>query len=216
MEFITVASHFDSSQLTPELCSRACSSMEFCFCRQTPPVSSVRIKDSDCLKSSRCKADSNQFCGNEDYIVVYTIRTSITIVSTTSPISLDIFDKMVYSYNSSSIVGNVIVKSDNEILSGYLNPSGTAEIHFTKYGITNLEATASGFLMEDSMSDRAYFPSPKIKDYVSNLTINCIELGPSDEYFTCDLVLDKGTDTIVHINYNTGDADNVTVQEDSI
>lgn len=41
--------------------------------------------------------------------------------------------------------------------------------------------------------------------------MDCLENGSSDEYFTCDLTLDKGTSTIVNINYNNGFAENITV-----
>lgn len=89
MEFLTVASHFDSTNLTPELCSNACNSMgfsfsaivslEFCFCRLTPPVNSVKIKDSDCFELMQCLAGSQQNCGYANYILVYTIRNVIKI-----------------------------------------------------------------------------------------------------------------------------------------
>lgn len=42
------------------------------------------------------------------------------------------------------------MKIDNEVLSGFLDFRGTAEVYFTKYGVTNLESTASSFLMKDS------------------------------------------------------------------
>lgn len=65
--------------------------------------------------------------------------------------SLDIFQNLTYSLNSSLESGNVIIKSDDEILGGYLNLNGIAQIYFTKNGYSNLEATPSRILMRDSM-----------------------------------------------------------------
>ena len=67
---------------------------------------------------------------------------------------MNIFDKLVYSYNGSLPAANVIIKTDNSLISGYQTLSGSADIYFTKFGYTSIEATAAGFLMKDSNVNR--------------------------------------------------------------
>ena len=56
----------------------------------------------------------------------------------------------MYTYNGSFPGKNVIIKTDNSLLSGYQALSGSADIYFTRTGYTVLEATSAGFLMKDS------------------------------------------------------------------
>ncbi len=84
MEFLTVAPHADPTLMTPILCSSACTSMDYsfsaiisslCFCKQTAPIGSVKVADDTCLSSGSCATDSKQFCGYDNYMLVYSKYT---------------------------------------------------------------------------------------------------------------------------------------------
>lgn len=84
-EFNSFASHLDPSQITPELCSKACTAVQYtlsaitngqwCFCKMSATITSTKLPDSACTMYP-CAGSSSLYCGSNDTWMVYEAGTS--------------------------------------------------------------------------------------------------------------------------------------------
>ena len=79
-EFNSYPSHIDETALTPVLCQKACSVMNFayasiesgsfCFCKRNGTVKSILSNETNC-KIQTCTGDANFYCGSSKHMIVY-------------------------------------------------------------------------------------------------------------------------------------------------
>ncbi len=89
LDFLTIAAHVFEPNLNPVMCARACDGMgypvstiqfrQYCFCKKTSAIVSPVVNDSFCMTSdSMCAYDSNNYCGTNNYNLVYGAITNVS------------------------------------------------------------------------------------------------------------------------------------------
>lgn len=153
----------------------------------------------------------------------------------TNPSVVPLFGSIAYDFVGQPEGQNVVFKIQNRQISGYVPLTGQANVVFTQTGKNAIEVTTSGSLMQDSYvcfrqtledirlpfllifiqyfskSKRIPLSSPVVQDSVSNFNITCPNTGSTIDFYKCDLVFDKGSDTILNIDYQDGLTENLNL-----
>lgn len=219
-EFNLYPGFIDSSQLTPQICIKACSaygaelaaieSGKLCFCKMTDSISSMIVDNIHCQVYT-CPGDSSTYCGSETSLVVYLAGSIVSHLSFTQAslipnnrIPAEVQFNVSYSTNAKYL----FVKSNNELVGSYLaNYSSSLNIKQTilSYDSSSIELIASPSKFINSLNaKRTSFSTQFIEDQINFLNVTCSSVVALSESAYCTIIIDSGRNFNVQVDYGDG------------
>ncbi|CAF4157649.1 unnamed protein product [Rotaria sp. Silwood2] len=215
--------NYDFNLTTPVTCMQACSAAGYayasvsagrlCFCGSLLANTSLLNSTTTLCQVDVCLGDSNVYCGDSDYELVYTSigvidSASINLIGGTSPMALQINQNYQFNVGYQGAVSYINYLIDfgdgtqTSWFSGTLNTTTIVSHIFSKTGQFSVSMASRSLVgMQSIMSAMTV----KVSDQISSLDLSmtCPNVTTTQQTVSCILTSIRGTDLTAEFNYNS-------------
>ncbi|CAF3507643.1 unnamed protein product [Rotaria sordida] len=215
--------NYDFNLNTPATCMQACSAAGYayasvsagrlCFCGSLSTNISLLSSTTTLCQIEICTGNSNVYCGDNYYELVYTSMgvidsASIVLIGGTSPMALQINQNYQFavSYQGAVSYINYLIDfgdgTQTDWFNGILNTPTIVSHIFSKTGKFSISMAARSLVgMQPVMSAMTV----KVSDQISSLDVSmtCPNVTVTQKTISCIFTSIRGTDLTAKLNYNS-------------
>ncbi|CAF4570580.1 unnamed protein product [Rotaria sp. Silwood1] len=215
--------NYDFNLNTPGTCMLACSAAGYayasisagrlCFCGSLSANISLLNSTTTSCQIDACTGDTNVYCGDSDYELVYASigvidSANINLIGSTAPMALQINQNYQFDVGYQGAVSYINYLIDfgdgtqTGWFSGTLNTTTVVSHIFSKTGKFSVSMAARSLVgMQPIMSAMTV----KVSDQISSLdvSITCPYVTTTLQTVSCTFISVRGTDLTAELNYNS-------------